>query len=243
MRRLLASLLVCVSSLVAVAHPAAAAEFDEILERLRADRLYVSPDSTVSPDRGIVRSALAAAEDPTYVAVVSQAEADAQEMGIDGLTLRLVEGLDDPEAMVLVITDGELLQAAGGAETGTAPIRSLDRIIETRLDQPFGPETLTAAIQDFAGYEPPPESEPATTRRTVGVVGLAIVLALAVGAWLQDRARRRAWAAEDAAAEDAQDDQVGDGEAYPDDGPAEDQEHERRGGWGGVVERDRGKSS
>jgi len=241
MRRLFAVLLVGAWALLSAATPASAAEFEQILERVRADRLYVSPDSTVSPDRGIVRSALAAAADPTYVAVVSQAEADAQEMGIDGLTLRLVEGLDDPEVMVLVITDGELLQAAGGAGTGTAAVQALDRIIATRLDQPFGPETLTAAIQDFAGYEPEPEPEPASTRRTVGVVGLVIVLALAVGAWLQDRARRRAWAAADAAAE-ADGEEGPEDEAYAPEGPVGEQGHARRGGWGGVVKREQGNS-
>lgn len=194
--RLLAVLGVGVCTVLAGAAPAGAS-VEQVLQALRSDPLYVSPRSTLAPDAALVRSALRSAPSPTYVVVVAQAEVDAEELGIDGFLLRTVEGLGDPRAVVLVVTDGAELAAAGGEETGRAPTVALDRIIESRLDEPFTTETVTSAVLDFVrGVQQAPKTEtvpsaPSRTRRTVGLVGLVCVVVLGVGLWLYGRWRPR----------------------------------------------------
>lgn len=197
MRRPLTVLLAMVAAVVLSAAPAAA-DVDEVLAGLREDPLFVSQESSVTPDQAAVREALEDLRVPTYVVVVPQSEVDSQELGIDGLTLRIVEGLADPEAVVVVVTDAQELQAADGGRAGVDASAVLDRVLADRLDEPFGPATLTSALVDFAGQvdEGAPVAtvpgEPAgSTRRTIGLVGLVTVAALGGGGWLYVRAQRR----------------------------------------------------
>jgi hypothetical protein len=111
--------------------------------------------------------------------------------------LKVLEGLQDPEAVVVVISDGSELSAGDGGSAGVDASAVLDRVIAARLDQPFGPATLTGALLDVArmvdeGGALPAAVEPQrSTRRTVGVVGLVAVAALGGGGWLYARAQRR----------------------------------------------------
>ena len=189
MRRLALLLLVLGAALLGSAS-AAAAGVEEVVSGLREQPLYVDPASAVQPEAGVVLDALEDAAVPTYIVVVPQADAAAQELGIDGLLLRIVERLDRPDAVVLVVTDGEELQVSGGIP-GVDAVGVLDRVLRARLEQPFTSQTLTGALVDFTeqvSAEAPQEG--LGTRRTVGLAGLVAVAVLTAG-WLYVRARRR----------------------------------------------------
>lgn len=152
--------------------------------------LYVDPASAVQPDQGVVLDALDDARVPIFIAVVPQALAAAEPLGIDGLLLRLVERLERPDAVVLVVTDGEELQVGGGSP-GVDPVAALDRVLIARLEQPFTAQTLTGALVEFTervSIEAPQGS--GVSRRTVGLTGLVAVAVLTAG-WLYARAQRR----------------------------------------------------
>lgn len=175
--------------------PAARADVPEVLAGLRESPLYVDPDSTVRPDEQRVRSALEGVRVPTYVAVVPQAEVDDEQLGIDGLSLRLLEGLDDPTAVLVVVTDGEELQAVDGGGAGVDASALLDQVLGSRVDEPFTEDNLTAALVELAelvdARADPDPTAPGSTRRTVGLVGLVAVAVLGGGGWLYLRAQRR----------------------------------------------------
>lgn len=195
MHRALVLLTVALGALLGTALPAAATTVDEIVAGLREDPLYVSQESSVTPDQAVVREALSRTRVPTYVVMVPQAAADAEELGIDGLTLKVLEGLAQPEAVLVVITDGQELQAAEGGASGVDASGLLDAVLAARLDQPFGPATLTGALVDYArmvdeGADAGP-ADGGSTRRTVGLVGLVAVAALGGGGWLYARSLRR----------------------------------------------------
>ncbi len=175
----------------------------EVLAGLREDPLHVSPASSITPDRAVVRAALARTPVPTYVAVVAGDQLD-PEAGIDGLALELVEGLADPRAVVVVVGDDGQLQALGGQAAGVDAAATLDRVIDARLDLPFGPATLTDALVELTSLvgeqaaagpgrvaEPDPAGGPASTARTVGLVGLVATVAIGGGGLLYARAQRR----------------------------------------------------
>lgn len=192
MRRIATLLLLLATALLAGALPAAAS-VEQLVDGLRADRLQVSPASTISPDRDAVLAALDEAAVPTYVVVVRQSDADAEELGIDGLLLRILDRLAEPEAVVLLVTDGQELQARDGGSAGADPAAALDQVLQERLDEPFTPATLTGAILEFVDRVSQ-EAKPVaggTTRRTVGLVGLVAVAALGGGGWLYVRGQRR----------------------------------------------------
>lgn len=210
MRRLAFLLLLLATALLAGALPAAAS-VEQLVDGLRADRLQVSPASTISPDRDAVLAALDEAAVPTYVVVVPQSDADAEELGIDGLLLRIVDRLAEPEAIVLLVTDGQELQAREGGSSGADPATALDRVLQERLDEPFTPATLTGAILEFVDRVSQ-QAEPAaggTTRRTVGLVGLVAVAALGGGGWLYLRGQRRVLASAPLTAQDQVDQEAG----------------------------------
>ena len=189
MRRAAALLLVLGAALLGTGGPAAAG-VDDVVRGLREQPLYVDPASTVQPDPGVVLDALEEAAVPTYVVVVPQADADAEELGIDGLLLRIVERLDRPDAVVLVVTDGEELQVSGGIP-GVDAVAALDRVLTARLEQPFTSQTLTGALVDFTQQVSAQAPQGGgISRRTVGLTGLVVVAVLSAG-WLYVRAQRR----------------------------------------------------
>ncbi len=197
MRRIATLLLLLATALLTGAFPAAAS-VEQLVDGLRADRLQVAPASTISPDRDAVQAALDEAAVPTYVVVVPQSDADAEELGIDGLLLRIVDRLAEPEAVVLLVTDGQELQARDGGNAGADPAVALDQVLRERLDEPFTPATLTGAIVEFVDRVSQ-EARPVaggTTRRTVGLVGLVAVAALGGGGWLYVRGQRRVLASD-----------------------------------------------
>lgn len=192
--RRLASILLLSTGLLLAAHPAAA-DVEQVVAGLREQRLFISPQSAVRPDAGAVLAALDAAAVPTYVAVVTQTDVDAEELGVDGLLLQIVEQLAEPGAVVLLVTDGQELQARDGGRSGADSSAVLERVLAARLDQPFTPANLTAAIVDFVEQvDQQARSAPAgrdTTLRTIGLTGLVVVAALGGGGWLYGRAHRR----------------------------------------------------
>ncbi|MBW3640365.1 MAG: hypothetical protein KY451_11030 [Actinobacteria bacterium] len=192
--RRLASILLLSAGLLLAAHPAAA-DAEQVVANLREQRLFIAPESAVRPDAGAVLAALDAAAVPTYVAVVPQADVDAEELGVDGLLLQIVEQLAEPGAVVLLVTDGQELQARDGGRSGADPSAVLERVLASRLDQPFTPANLTAAVVDFVEQvDQQAQTAPAgrdTTLRTVGLTGLVVVAALGGGGWLYGRAQRR----------------------------------------------------
>ncbi len=199
-RRLLLVLLGVLAALGVSALPAAAT-VDDVVAALHDDPLYVSADSSVTPDAAVVRTALEDVRVPTYVVVVPQADVDAQDLGTEGLLLEVLDRLGEPRAVVVVVSDGEELAAGDGGQAGVNASAVLDRVLAARLDQPFGPATLTAALVDVvqqvdAGDGPRAAEQPQrSTRRTVGLVGLIAVAALGGGGWLYARAQRRVLAA------------------------------------------------
>ncbi len=193
--------LVAVLLVLLLAAPASAAppDLSTVASRLRQDPLYVDAASTVVPDAVAVRAALAGTPVPTYVAVLPQASADAEELGVGAVMLRVLEEVQDPTAVVLVVTDGEELQAGAGPRSGFDADAALDKVLTSRLDEPFGPRTLTGALVEFAELvrtQVRPAPVPSTSRRTVGLVGLAVTALLAGGLVL---GRRRRAAPDDAA--------------------------------------------
>ncbi len=194
MRATAALLLLLTACLLGSGTPAQAS-VNEIVAGLGAEPLYVAPASAVRPAAGVVRAALDEAAVPVYIAVVPQAEADAEELGIDGLLLRITDQLARPDAVVLVVTDGQELQAGGGQSSGVRPVEALDRVLAARLEEPFTAQTLTGALVEFTQQvdagAPLSTAERGLTRRTVGLAGLVAVAALAAG-WLYVRAQRRA---------------------------------------------------
>lgn len=164
---------------------------EPVLDALREDPVYVSPDSTLTVDEERVREALRRTAVPTYVAVVPQAAVDGVELGIDGYVLQLVDGLEDPRAVVVVVTDGEELQAFEGGESGVDVEAVLDRVLQERIDEPFGPESMTGALVDVAALVDEQAPERRSTRRTVGVVGLLATVVLGGGGLLYARSQRR----------------------------------------------------
>ncbi len=196
-------LLLISAALLGSATPAGAVSVDEVLMGLRQDPLYVSRASSINPDRMLTTTSLRGSATPVYAVVVSEAEVASEELGIDGFTLRIVEGLAGPDAVVLVVTDQGGLQAGGGELTGRTPALALERVISSRLDEPFTTETLTDAITDFvreaaaAPAAEPVSSAPSTTRRTIGLLGLLAVVVIGIGGWLSGRFRRGMLEAED----------------------------------------------
>lgn len=251
-RRSTALLVLLALALVLGAAPAAAVSVDRIVLGLRADPLFVSPASQIAPDRMLATSSLRASTTPVYAVVVSETEVAAEEFGIDGITLRLVEALAGPDAVVLVVTDEGGLQAGGGELTGQTPTVALEQVIATRLDEPFTTETLTDAITDFvvevgkASPVEPVAGAASTTRRTIGLVGLVAVAVLGVGSLLYSRWRRGRLPFEDDDVDehldDEYDDQGDDDEHDDDDEYDEDDDDgaESRSGWRGTPTAERG---
>lgn len=192
-RWLLPALLAAATLLAA---PAWALDTDEVAERLQDDPVLVDPRSGIRIDDAAVRQAFEALPVPTYVVVLPQGEVDRAESGIDGVLLEVVEALDDPRAVVVVVTDGGELQAGEGGASGVAASALLDRIVLERSDQAFSGEALTAALLEFArGVEAGSEEGAERGLRgldadTLAVAALMIV-ALGVGAALWARSQRR----------------------------------------------------
>ena len=179
-----------------LAPPALAVDAGRVAAQLADDPLLVDPRSAVRVDDAAVREALEGTPVPTYVVVLPQEEVDADENGIDGILLEVVEALDDPRAVVVVVSDGGELQAGEGGASGVDASALLDRIVQERSDQEFDGTALTGALLAFADAVSRGADEGAerglsgSGRRTVGVAGL-VALAVAAGGWLWLRSQRR----------------------------------------------------
>ena len=183
--------------LLLAAGPAAAAEVDQIVQQLQDSPVLVDERSAVVPDVALLEEELSALPVPTYVVVLPQADADAEDSGIDGLLLRVVEALEDPRAVVVVVTDGGELQAGEGGASGVNASAALDRIVLERGDQDFDGEALTGALVEFAqtvereGQEGGARGITGSPRQAIGVAGVAAV-ALLAGGLLWARSQRKA---------------------------------------------------
>ena len=197
--RLLAALLLLVGVLLA---PSAAAvdvlDTDRVAEQLADDPLLVDPRSAIRIDDAAVRDALEDVPVPTYVVVLPQDEVDRDENGIDGVLLRVVEAVDDPRAVVVVVTDGGELQAGDGGASGVDASALLDRIVQERSDEEFDGTALTGALLAFTDAVARGADEGAergitsSGRRTVGVAGLVAVAVVGGGLlWLRSQRQVR----------------------------------------------------
>jgi hypothetical protein len=191
--RLLAALLLLG---VLLAPSAAAVDAGRVADQLADDPLLVDPRSAVRIDDPAVRDALDDVPVPTYVVVLPQDEVDRDENGIDGILLEVVEALDDPRAVVVVVSDGGELQAGEGGASGVDASALLDRIVQERSDQEFDGTALTGALLAFADAVSRDADEGAerglsgSGRRTVGVAGL-VAVAVVGGGVLWQRSQRR----------------------------------------------------
>lgn len=182
--------------LLALAGPAAAADAGALADRLREDPVLVDARSTVQIDEPAVLAAVERAPVPTYVLLLPQSDVDADDSGIDGVLLRVVEELDDPRAVVVVVTDGGELQAGEGGSSGVPASALLDRILQERSAQDFDAASLTAALVEFAeavdaqGDEGAERGVSGVDRRAVGVAGL-VAVAVVGGGLLWARSQRR----------------------------------------------------
>lgn len=201
MTAFLRALLTALALVLAGATPAAAVDADELADQLAADPVLVHEDSTVEPDAEALRDALRELPVPTYVVVLPQPVVDEEDSGIDGVLLRVVDAMDDPRAVVVVVTDGGELQAGEGGSSGVAASAELDRIVQERSDQEFDGQALTAALLDFAarveqqGQEGGERGIASSPRQAIGVAGLLAVVLVGGGllwARSQGKARRQA---------------------------------------------------
>lgn len=201
-RWLLAPLL----ALLALAGPAWALDTDGLAERLRDDPVLVDPRSGIRIDEQRVLEAVEAAPVPTYVVLLPQRDVDGDDSGIDGVLLRVVDALQDPRAVVVVVTDGGELQAGEGGSSGVQASALLDQIVQARSDQAFNGAALTEALVEFARGVAGGSDEGAergvsgVDRQAVGVAGLIGVAILGAGLlWLraQRKVRREAPLTED----------------------------------------------
>jgi hypothetical protein len=199
-RLLLASLLAGVT-LLGSGSAAWAVDADSLAERLGEDPVLVDPRSGIRIDEDAVRDAFEALAVPTYVVIVPQRDVDEEETGIDGVLLRVVEALDDPRAVVVVVTDAGELQAGEGGASGVQASALLDRIVQARSEQAFSGQALTEALLEFAVGVDGGSDEGAERGvdlldpQTVGVAGLVGVAVVAAGMlWMrsQRQVRRQA---------------------------------------------------
>lgn len=192
-RWLLAALL---AGLAVLAAPAEALDAAEVAERLSDDPVLVDPRSAIRIDHDAVREAFEALPVPTYVVILPQRVVDEADSGIDGVLLRVVEAVDDPRAVVVVVTDAGELQAGEGGSSGVPASALLDGIVQARSDQAFSGQVLTAALLDFAegvergGGEGAERGVDRLDRQTIGVAGLAVVV-LVAGWLLWARSQRK----------------------------------------------------
>jgi hypothetical protein len=168
-----------------------------LAERLRSDPVLVDERSVIRPDVETLRNAFADLPVPTYAVVLPQEVVDTEESGIDGVLLRLLDALDDPRAVVVVVSDEGELQAGEGGASGVPASAALDRIVQARSDQEFNGTALTGALLAFSdvvaqeGEEGGRRGITSSGRRAIGVAGLVAVAVLAAGL-LWSRAQRRA---------------------------------------------------
>lgn len=181
-----------------LAPAAAAVDAGQVAERLAEDPLLVDPLSTVRVDEPAVRAALESVPVPTYVVVLPQAAVDTDENGIDGVLLQVVEAVDEPRAVVVVVTDGGELQAGDGGASGVDASALLDQIVQERSDEEFDGTALTGALLAFTDAVARDADEGAerglegSGRRTVGVAGLVAVAVVGGGLlWLRSQRRVR----------------------------------------------------
>lgn len=181
-----------------LAPAAAAVDAGQVAERLAEDPLLVDPLSTVRVDEPAVRAALESVPVPTYVVVLPQAAVDTDENGIDGVLLQVVEAVDEPRAVVVVVTDGGELQAGDGGASGVDASALLDQIVQERSDEEFDGTALTGALLAFTDAVARGADEGAerglegSGRRTVGVAGLVAVAVIGGGLlWLRSQRRVR----------------------------------------------------
>lgn len=181
-----------------LAGPAAAFDAGDVAARLQENPVLVDPRSAIRIDDDAVRDAFEALPVPTYVLIVPQRDVDEEETGIDGVLLHVVDALDDPRAVVVVVTDAGELQAGEGGASGVEASALLDRIVQARSEQAFSGQALTAALLEFArGVEGGSEegAERGVTgvdRQTVGVTGLVVVGVIAGGMlWMRSQRRVR----------------------------------------------------
>lgn len=201
MNRWLLPALLVLSALLA---PAAAAvaqpvvDPDRVAGQLQQDPLLVDRRAGIDIDEPAVRAALRQLPVPTYVVVLPQDAVDADENGIDGVLLQLVEAVDDPRAVVVVVTGGGELQAGAGGASGVEASRLLDAIVAARSEQEFTGPALTGALLEFAqavertGQQGAERGLQRPGRRAVGLAGLVGVAVLAAGLlWLRSQRRVR----------------------------------------------------
>lgn len=192
-RWLLAALL---AGATLLAGPVAAVDVEALVGRLQEDPVQVDPRSEIRIDDGAVRSAIEDLPVPTYVLVLPQAEVDREEGGVDGVVLRVVDALDDPRAVLVVVTDAGELQAGEGGSSGVAASALLDGIVQSRSDQEFNGQTLTRALLAFAEAverEGQDGGERGVTSAGPRALGLAALVGVAVlaGGLLWARSQRR----------------------------------------------------
>ena len=196
--RLLVPLLLLGLLLAPTAAAVDALDAERVAEQLRDDPLLVDPRSAVRIDDAAVRDALEDVPVPTYVVVLPQEEVDRDDNGIDGVLLQVVEAVDDPRAVVVVVTDAGELQAGEGGASGVDASALLDRIVLERSDEEFDGTALTAALLEFTDAVARGADEGAergitsSGRRTVGVAGLVAVAVVGGGLlWLRSQRRVR----------------------------------------------------
>ena len=193
-RGLLAAL--TLSAALLLPGPAWAVDAEAVAERLADNPVLVDPRSGIRIDDEAVREAFEELPVPTYALIVPQGDVDDADSGIDGVLLRVVEALDDPRAVVVVVTDAGELQAGEGGASGVQASALLDAIVQARSEQAFSGQALTAALLEFADGVAGGSEEGAERgvdgldRQTVGVAGLTVV-AVRAGGMLWARSQRK----------------------------------------------------
>lgn len=199
MTRWFLAALLATAALTSLAGPAAALDTDALAERLADDPVLVDPRSAIRIDEDAVLTAFERAPVPTYVVVLPQRDVDLDESGIDGVLLRVVDALEDPRAVVVVVTDAGELQAGEGGASGVEASALLDRIVQARSEsQAFNGIALTQALVEFArgvageGDEGAERGVTGVDRQAVGVAGLIAVAVVAGGLlWLRTQRQVR----------------------------------------------------
>ena len=212
MTRWLLAVLTASAALLLLVGPAWAIDPEQVAQRLQEDPVLVDPRSGIRIDHDAVQEAFEDLPVPTYALIVPQRDVDEADSGIDGVLLRVVDALDDPRAVVVVVTDAGELQAGEGGASGVRASALLDAIVQARSEQAFSGQALTAALLEFAEGVAGGSEEGAERgvdrldRQTIGVAGLAVVAVIA-GGMLWARSQRKV--ARESPLTDAEDSQGG----------------------------------
>jgi len=121
---------------------------DDIVDELRQDQVFLAPDAQVPLDEPDVGAAVRSSEVTVYVAGVSQATAD-RAGSRAALTDDIGRALQDPSAVVLVITDAPDVWAAEATALRERGVDAGAALEQVNVRGDFDEQNVTGLVRDF----------------------------------------------------------------------------------------------